>query len=160
MYGKARHTTHGEVWAYEVDGFGNALFADDANLPSLLALPYLGCTTRSDATYLRTRAFVLSEDNPYFFRGKAAEGVGGPHVGAGQVWPMAIITRALTSESSAEISACLRTLKTTHAGTGFMHESFDKDNPAKFTRPWFAWANSLFGELMITVARDYPGLLS
>lgn len=160
LHGKARHSRHGEIWAYEVDGFGNALFADDANVPSLLALPYLGSTAQSDVSYQKTRAFVLSEDNPYFFKGKAAEGIGGPHVGANQVWPMSIILRALTSNSQAEIRACLHWLKTTHGDTGFMHESFDKDDPAKFTRPWFAWANSLFGELVVKVSREHPNLLA
>jgi hypothetical protein len=113
----------------------------------------------SDARYQRTRRFVLSAHNPWFFRGQAGEGVGGPHVGLGQIWPMSIIMRALTSTTDAEIRACLDTLKRTHAGTGFMHESFDKDDPAKFTRKWFAWANTLFGELVLGVLQSKPDLL-
>lgn len=112
-----------------------------------------------DPTYLRTRAFVLSDDNPYFSRGSAAEGTGGPHVGTGMIWPLGIIMRALTSRDEAEIRTCLRTLVRTHAGTGFMHEAFWKDDPAKFTRPWFAWANSLFGELVLKLAQQRPELL-
>ena len=160
LYGRMQHGRNGQIWAYEVDGFGNALFADDANLPSLLSLPYLGCAAVEDSDYLRTRVFVLGDDNPYFFRGKAADGVGGPHIGANQIWPMSIVMRALTSTSPTEIRRCLHWLKTTHAGTGFMHESFDKDDPAKFTRPWFAWANSLFGELIMKVSRENPALLA
>jgi meiotically up-regulated gene 157 (Mug157) protein len=153
------HPRHGTVWAYEVDGFGNALFMDDANVPSLLSLPYLGCAAARDPAYVRTRRLVLSEDNPYFFRGKAGEGVGGPHVGLRMIWPLAITMRALTSTDDAEVLACLRTLKSTHAGTGFMHEAFDEDDPARFTREWFAWANTLFGELVLKVRAERPHLL-
>jgi hypothetical protein len=132
---------------------------DDANVPSLLSLPYLGIVGRDDETYQRTRRFVLSEDNPYFFRGTAAEGVGGPHVGLRMIWPMGIIVRALTSDDRAEVASCLRMLTGTHAGTGFMHEAFDQDDPAKFTRKWFAWANTLFGELIVRVHDEWPELL-
>jgi uncharacterized protein len=154
-----RHPARGLIWAYEVDGFGNSLMMDDANAPSLLSLPYLGCCPPRDPVYRRTRAFVLSEDNPYFFRGRAGEGVGGPHVGLGMVWPLGIIMRALTSEDAREVAFCLKMLKATHAGTGFMHEAFSKDDPARFTRPWFAWANTLFGELILHVHSTRPGLL-
>jgi meiotically up-regulated gene 157 (Mug157) protein len=153
------HPVHGQVWAYEVDGFGNRHHMDDANIPSLLALPYLGACSPSDPRYLRTRAFILSADNPYFFRGEAGEGVGGPHVGLEMIWPLGITMRALTSTDDAEIGWCLRTLKETHGGTGFMHESFHQDDPGRFTRAWFAWANTLFGELVLKVHRERPHLL-
>jgi meiotically up-regulated gene 157 (Mug157) protein len=153
------HPRHGTVWAYEVDGFGNALFMDDANVPSLLSLPYLGCAAPDDPAYVRTRRLVLSEDNPYFFRGRAAEGVGGPHVGLRMVWPLGIAMRALTSTSDAEIRLCLQMLRATHAGAGYMHESFDQDDPARFTRRWFAWANTLFGELVLRVRAERPRIL-
>ena len=148
-----------EVWAYEVDGYGNQLFMDDANAPSLSSLAYLGCCTRDDARYQRTRARAWSTDNPYFFSGTAAQGIGGPHEGLRMIWPMSIIMRALTSGDTAEIGQCLRWLKSTHAGSGFMHEAFDQDDPKKFTRSWFAWANSLFGELIVQVAAQHPELL-
>ena len=154
-----QHPRHGVIWAYEVDGFGNALLMDDANVPNLLSLPYLGIVARDDEMYRRTRRFVLSGDNPYFFRGTAAEGIGGPHVGLRMIWPMSIIVRALTSDDRAEVASCLRMLKGTHAGTGFMHEAFDQDDPAKFTRKWFAWANTLFGELIVRVHDEWPDLL-
>ena len=133
---------------------------DDANVPSLLAMPYLETCSADDPTYQATRGFVLSEGNPYFFRGSAAEGVGGPHIGQGMIWPMSIIMRALTSRDEHEQLECLRWLKTTHADTGFMHESFNKDDPRKFTRAWFAWANTLFGELILTLEKNAPGVLA
>jgi uncharacterized protein len=147
------------IYAYEVDGFGNQLFMDDANVPSLLALPYLGCVDAGDATYQNTRRFVLSADNPYFFKGKAAEGIGGPHVGLDMIWPLSIIMRGLTSSDAGEIASCLAMLMRTHAGTGFMHESFNKDDPTKFTRAWFAWANTLFGEFVLKTLSQYPQVL-
>jgi meiotically up-regulated gene 157 (Mug157) protein len=159
-HGTTEHAQYGRIWAFEVDGFGNAYCIDDANVPSLLALPYLGYGHQDDALYQRTRAFVLSPDNPYFFRGKAGEGIGGPHVGMGMIWPMAITMRALTSSDDAEIRTCLRTLRDTTAGTGFIHETFHQDDAARFSRAWFAWANTLFGELILHLDRTRPGLLA
>ena len=158
-YARARHPKQGEVYAYEVDGFGNQLVMDDANVPSLLSLPYLECVAVDDPLYLNTRALVLSDDNPYFFRGSAGEGEGSPHTGLGEIWPLGIVMRALTSRQEVEVALCLRTLKATHAGTGFLHESFSKSDPRQFTRAWFAWANTLFGELVIDVYNRYPNLL-
>jgi uncharacterized protein len=151
---------HGLIWAYEVDGYGNNLRMDDANAPGLLSLDYLGYVARSQrALYERSRAFALSDGNPYFFRGTAAEGIGGPHEGLGYIWPMSIIFRAFSSTDDREILQCLRWLRGTTAGTHFMHESFWKDDPARYTRPWFAWANSLFGELILKLAAQKPSLL-
>ncbi len=153
-------TEAGTIWAYEVDGYGNTLRMDDANAPGLLSLDYLGCVDPEDrAVYERTRAFVLSSANPYFFKGKAGEGVGGPHEGLGWIWPMSIIFRAFSSTDDRETIACLRTLRDSTAGTHFMHESFWLDDAAKYTRPWFAWANTLFGELILILARQKPTLL-
>lgn len=158
-YGKAKHPVAGEIWAYETDGYGNAFMMDDANVPSLLGLPYLGVVSKNDPLYLNTRNFVWSENNPFFFKGTAGEGIGGPHAGENMIWPMSIIMRALTSNSDSEIAACLVQLKKTHAGTGFMRESFFKDDPKKFTRSWFAWANTLFGELIVHLSEKKPNLL-
>ena len=158
-YAVASHPVHGSILPYEIDGYGNLLLMDDANAPGLLSLPYLECCSVDDPLYLRTRGFVLSEDNPYFFKGKYAEGVGGPHVGPNRVWPLSIIMRALTSRDDREIARCLGMLLATDAGTGFMHESFNPDNPQEFTRPWFAWCNSLFGELIVRLAETRPQLL-
>ena len=159
QYAVAEHLDAGKVYPFEVDGFGNKLFMDDANIPSLVSLPYLGCCPADDPVYLNTRQFVLSENNPWYFKGKAGQGIGGPHVGPDMIWPMSIIMQAMTSQSDEEIKECLRILKTTHAGTGFMHETFHKDNPEKFTREWFAWANTLFGELILKLHAERPHLL-
>jgi len=153
-YGIVNHPKYGKVYAFEVDGFGNATFMDDANVPSLLALPYLGCTPKGDKVYQNTRKLVWSEDNPYFFKGKVAEGIGGPHVGYDMVWPMSIIMRAMTSSDDKEIAWCVRTLRNTDADTGFMHETFHKDDPKNFSRSWFAWANTLFGELILKLVNE------
>ncbi|HZZ38010.1 MAG TPA: glycoside hydrolase family 125 protein [Acidobacteriaceae bacterium] len=158
-HGFVQHPVYGQVWAYEVDGYGNTLLMDDANAPGLLSLPYLDCCDVADPVYQNTRRFVLSRDNPYFFEGSAAQGGGSPHTGLGQIWPMAILLRALTSTDEKEILQCLRWLRNTTAGTEFMHESFDANDPAKFTRPWFAWANTLFGELILRLADQRPALL-
>ncbi|HEX4757646.1 MAG TPA: glycoside hydrolase family 125 protein [Terracidiphilus sp.] len=160
QHGRTHHPRFGEIWAYEVDGYGNALMMDDANAPGLLTAAYLGCASLDDPMYQRTREFALSDSNPYFFHGKAADGVGGPHVGLNMVWPISIIYRALTSTDEREIRQCLVWLRDTTAGTGFMHESFHKDNPAKFSRSWFAWANTLFGELVVKLAKSRPSLLA
>jgi uncharacterized protein len=160
QHARIQHSTGREIYAYEIDGYGNALFMDDANVPSLLAMPYLETCSTDDPTYQATRRFVLSDANPYFFRGSAAEGIGGPHIGQDMIWPMAIIIRALTSRDEHEQVECLHWLKSTHAGTGFMHESFNKNDPRKFTRAWFAWANTLFGELILTLEKNSPGVLA
>lgn len=161
QYGIFVHPKYGKVYAYEVDGFGNHVFMDDANVPNLLGLPYL-CTfiKAQDPIYQNTRRLVLSSDNPYYFKGKAAEGVGGPHVGLDWIWPMSFIMRALTSTDKQEIGKCLKTLVATDADTGFMHEAFHKDDAKQFSRPWFAWANTLFGELVIKIANEHKELLS
>ena len=153
-YAVVDHPEFGKIYAFEVDGFGNALLMDDANVPSLLALPYLGDVDVNDPVYRNTRRFVWSTSNPYFFKGKAAEGIGGPHVGYDMIWPMSIMMKAFTSTDDAEIKQCIETLMTTHNGTGFMHESFHKDNPSNFTRDWFAWQNTLFGELILKLVND------
>jgi meiotically up-regulated gene 157 (Mug157) protein len=153
-YAISKHLNHGEIYAFEIDGFGNKLFMDDANVPNLLSLPYLGCVDSSDPVYQNTRCFVWSEDNPYFFKGTAGEGIGGPHIGYDMIWPMSIIMRAMTSKDEEEIKTCIRMLRDTDAEEGFMHESFNKDNPKKFTRVWFAWANTLFGELIVKLERE------
>ena len=153
-YAIVNHPKYGKVYAFEVDGFGNQYLMDDSNVPSLLALPYLGCMPVSDPIYQNTRKMIWSNDNPYFFKGKAGEGIGGPHVGYDMIWPMSLTMKAMTSSDDKEIKACLTTLRNTDADTGFMHETFHKDDPAKFTRVWFAWANTLFGELILKLEKE------
>lgn len=148
------HPKYGKIYAFEVDGFGNHLLMDDANVPSLLAMAYLGDVSINDPIYQNTRRFVWSEDNPYFFRGRVGEGIGGPHIGHDMVWPMSIMMRAFTSQDDREIAQCLQMLVDTDNGTGFMHESFNKDDAAKYTRSWFAWQNTLFGELILKLIDD------
>ena len=148
------HPKYGKIYAFEVDGFGNHFLMDDANVPSLLAMPYLGDVDVNDPIYQNTRKFVWSEDNPYFFKGKAGEGIGGPHIGYDMVWPMSIMMKAFTSKDDAEIKTCIKMLMDTDAGTGFMHESFHKDDPKNFTRAWFAWQNTLFGELILKLVNE------
>jgi meiotically up-regulated gene 157 (Mug157) protein len=151
-------TPAGSIWAYEVDGFGGQNLMDDANVPSLLALPYLS-SSPDVAIYNRTRKFVWSPRNPWFFRGSAGEGIGGPHVGEDMIWPMSQMIYALTSTLDEEIRTTILTLKSSAAGTGFMHESYFKNDARHYTRPWFAWANTLFGELIAKIATSRPELL-
>jgi uncharacterized protein len=158
-YATAKHLQFGEIYAYEADGFGNQLFMDDSNVPSLLSLPYLDAVPVNNSIYQNTRKFILSKKNPYFFKGKYAEGSGSPHTLEDMIWPMSIILRIITSTDDNEIRSCLKMLKNTNAGTGFMHESFNKDNPEKFTRKWFAWANTLFGEMILKLNNERPYLL-
>ncbi|MDR0891867.1 MAG: glycoside hydrolase family 125 protein [Mediterranea sp.] len=153
-YAVYNHPKYGKIYAFEVDGFGSQHLMDDANVPSLLAMGYLGDVSMNDPIYQNTRRFVWSKDNPYFFKGTAAEGIGGPHVGLDMIWPMSIMMKAFTSQDDAEIKWCVQTLLHTDAGLGFIHESFNKDNPAKFTRPWFAWQNTLFGELILKLVNE------
>lgn len=153
-YAVYNHPKYGKIYAFEVDGFGNQHLMDDANVPSLLAMPYLGDVDANDPIYQNTRRFVWSEDNPYFFRGKAGEGIGGPHIGYDMPWPMSIMMKAFTSKDDAEIKQCIEMLQKTDADTGLIHESFNKDNPSKYTRAWFAWQNTLFGELILKLIDD------
>lgn len=158
-YGVVEHPFAGKVYAFEVDGFGNSLCMDDANVPSLLSAPYLGYCSIDDPLYLNTRDLVWSDGNPYFFSGKDGEGIGGPHVGLNYAWPMSIIMKGLTTDKKDEIRECLKLLRNTDGDTGFMHESFNVDNSKDFTRSWFAWANTLFGEFIVKVYNQYPELL-
>ena len=154
QYAIVDHPKYGKIYAFEVDGFGNRLLMDDANVPSLLGMGYLGDVPLNDPIYQNTRRFVWSEDNPWFFRGKAGEGIGGPHIGYNMVWPMSIMMKCFTSQDDEEIRWCMRTLLKTDAGMGFIHESFNKDDASDFTRPWFAWQNTLFGELVLKLIAD------
>ena len=148
------------MYVYETDGLGHTLCMDDANSPSLLAMPYLHYCEKEDGRYQNTRKFVLSKENPYYFEGTAAKGVGSPHTPDQYIWHIGIIMQALTSTDRAEILQCLSYLVTTHSGTNFMHESFDKDHPETYTRSWFAWANSLFATLMVgLMEEDFFGVI-
>jgi meiotically up-regulated gene 157 (Mug157) protein len=148
-YGIVDHPRFGRMYAYETDGYGNYNLMDDANVPSLLSIPYLGYCAPDDPLYRNTRAFVLSDENPYFYRGAQAQGVGSPHTPPGYVWHIGLIMQGLTSTDHAEQTRLLDMLIATTGGTNFMHEGFHPDDPGQFTRSWFAWANSLFGEFVL-----------
>jgi hypothetical protein len=161
-YATVDHKVFGEMLAYEIDGYGSYYLIDDSNVPSLLSLPYLNAITpENQQHYQNTRKFLLSYgDNPYYVKGIVAEGISGPHAGRDNIWPMGIIMRAMTSDKEQDIINSLKLLKATHANTGFMHESFNKDDANNFTRKWFAWANTLFGEFIIKVMNEKPHLLT
>ncbi|RYG06240.1 MAG: glycoside hydrolase family 125 protein [Chitinophagaceae bacterium] len=154
------HPSYGKIYAYEVNGFGSFNLMDDANVPSLLSLPYLGAIKADDPIYQNTRKMLWSLNNPFFFKGSAGEGIGGPHAGKDMIWPMSITMYGLTSISDEEIRACVKQLRSTHGKTGFMHESFNKNDATKFTRSWFAWSNTLFGEFLWEVYKSKPQLLA
>jgi uncharacterized protein len=147
-YGLVNHPKYGRMYAYETDGFGNYVLMDDANVPSLLSLPYLGVCEIDNPIYQNTRAFVLSMDNPHYHTGKVARGVGSPHTGNRNIWHIGLTMQALTTKDPNERLTLLEMLVKTTAGTNYMHESFDPNNPSDFTRSWFAWANSLFAEFV------------
>ena len=139
---------HGKIYACEVNGKGDYFLFDDANVPSLLSAPYLGFCDCEDEIYRNTRSFILSKDNPYYYEGKFARGVGSPHTPEGYIWHIALSMQGLTSNSPDEIREILHMLETTDGGKGYMHEGFDANNPKKFTRSWFSWSCSLFAELV------------
>jgi meiotically up-regulated gene 157 (Mug157) protein len=151
-YGTVDHPRHGRVFAYEVDGFGECLLMDDANMPSLLSIPLTGFVPADDPTYLATRALLLSDENPYYYRGTAASGIGSPHTPDRHVWPIALAVQGLSSTSREEQLQLLELLRDTTGGTGQMHESFHCDDPAVYTREWFSWANAMFCELALEYA--------
>lgn len=159
-YAIVDHVVYGKVFAYEVNGMGSYNLMDEANLPGLLGLPYLGAISVTDPVYQNTRKMVLSKDNPFFYKGKEAEGLGGPRIGKDMIWPLSIIIRALTSSDEQEIGKCIQVLAKSNAGTGFIHESFHQDNCNQYTRKYFPWVNSLFGELLWKTYQERPHLLN
>lgn len=138
----------GMMYAYETDGLGHYERMDDANLPSLIALPEIGWCSSFDPTYVNTRNFALSTANPWFFRGRYAQGLGSPHTPYGYVWPLGIIARALTATSSSEVEESISTLAETDSADGLIHESFYPEGYWRFTRAEFGWANALYAELL------------
>lgn len=142
------HEKYGRIYACEVNGKGDYFLFDDANVPSLLSAPYIGFCGCEDEIYRNTRRFILSKDNPYYYEGKHAKGVGSPHTPDGYIWHIALSMQGLTSDSPDEIRDILHMLETTDADTGYMHEGFDANDPMKFTRSWFSWSCALFAELV------------
>lgn len=150
------NSTNGQIYAYEIDGFGGINFMDDANVPSLMSLPYIGFVDANDTIYTSTRAAITSNRNPYWFHSASTNhsGIGGPHRGLNRVWPMNWIVQLDTSTSVDEKVALLDVIKTTTAGKGLIHENFDvgQADGNGFGRLWFAWGNSLFGEVLLNMA--------
>ena len=146
-HGTVEHPTHGRIYAYEVDGYGGVILMDDAGIPGFLSLPYLGAVADDDAIYANTRRFALSDDNPYYYEGTHASGVGSPHTDWGTVWPMSLLARGLSSGDDVERWEMVDLIASLDADTGFVHESLNPNDPAEFSRDWFSWVNGLFGEL-------------
>ena len=142
------HEKFGRIYACETDGMGNYTLIDDANVPSLLSIPYIGYATAEDEIYQNTRRFLLSSENPFYFEGKYARGIGSRHTPDGYVWHIALVMQGLTSTSREEKRALLDMITATDAGTGYLHEGFDVDHPENYTRDWFPWPNSLFAEFV------------
>ncbi|OXM14904.1 glycoside hydrolase family 125 protein [Paenibacillus herberti] len=157
LYGIVRHPEFGPIYAYETDGYGNHCLMDDAGTPGLMSIPYIGYTSNDDPIYLNTRRFALSKENPFYYEGKKAKGIGSPHTPPGYIWHMALSMQGLTAVSDEEKLAMIELLEATDADTGFMHEGFHSDDPTVFTRKWFAWSNSLFSQLVYRAMKD--GLL-
>jgi uncharacterized protein len=152
-YGVVDHPRCGQIYAYETDGFGHYLLMDDANYPSLLSIPHLGYRPATDGLYRRTRAFALSRYDPYYIEGSQARGMGSAHpynpAPDRYIWPIGLIMQGLTATSPVEQWGIIEMLAATTAGTGYMHEAFDANDPKQFLRAWCPWSNSLFGELVL-----------
>ena len=148
-YGKTTNKAGETVFAYEVDGLGNASLMDDSNVPNLLAAPYLGYCSPEDEVYLTTRKTLLSSENPFFYEGEFAKGIGSSHTPENYIWPIAMAMEGLTTSDKSEKERILNTLVATDGGTNLMHEGFDVNDPNQYTREWFSWANMMFCELVM-----------
>ncbi|MBD5635898.1 MAG: glycoside hydrolase family 125 protein [Candidatus Eremiobacteraeota bacterium] len=156
QYGKLSLSPFGKIYAYEVDGYGHANVMDDANIPSLLSIPYFGYLSASDPVYQNTRRFALSDRNPYYYQGKYASGIGSPHTPHGYIWPLSLIVQALTAKDPAEVQRVMGYIAASDVGDHRLHESFNSDWPEAFTRDDFAWPNALYGELVTQRRRSSP----
>lgn len=148
-YGIIQNAQGQAIYAYEVDGLGNASIMDDGNVPNLLSLPYLGFCSEDDPIYVATRQTVLSPENPYYYSGKLASGLGSSHTWDQYIWPISLSMEGLTTSHKAEKARILDLLVNTDAGTNQMHESFHVDDDSRYTREWFSWSNMMFCELLL-----------
>ncbi len=149
-YGEVLTPNYGYVYAYEVDGLGNAVLMDDANIPSLLSAPYIGYTRATSTVYANTRRYLLSKDNPYYYTGSIARGIGSAHTPDNYVWPLALIMQGMTATNPQERQDVLNQLLASDPGDHLLHEAFDPNTPTKFTRQDFGWPNALFSEFVMT----------
>lgn len=157
--GVVTHKKYGDVFAYEVDGYGSSILMDDANYPSLMALPVMGFCKVEDPIYQNTRKMLLDKlGNPYYLKGKDFSGIGGPHIGLRNAWPMSVLIQAQTSEDDEEIERCLdMVLKSSKLG--LVHESVNVNHSKQYTRSWFAWANGVFASTILDLAKRKPHLI-
>ncbi len=146
-------------FAYEIDCYGNQIFLDDPNYPSLTSLPFFGFVENDNSIYINTRKRILSNRNPFYFEGILGKGVGSPHTQRQYIWPLFTIMRGITSDDDEEIKYCIDQLLKGAEFTNFMHESFHVDDARKFTREWFAWTNAFFGYFINKVAEERPHLI-
>jgi len=145
---------YGWIYAYEVDGKGGTLLMDDANLPDLISLTFLNLIGRDDPLYAQTRAFALSDADPYYYRGKYAAGLGSPHTPTGWIWPLAIATAGITSANINEVVESLEQIRALDGQKGLLYESVDPNHPWHFTRSEFGWANAMYAELVFRSVAD------
>lgn len=148
-HGRTTNAAGEDIYAYEVDGLGNATIQDDSNVPNLISAPYLGYGDIHDKRYLRTRKTLLSKENPFYYEGTFAKGIGSSHTPENYVWPIAMAMEGMTTADKAEKERILNQLVATDAGTHLMHEGFDVEDPNQYTREWFSWANMMFCELVM-----------
>ncbi|KAH7903691.1 Six-hairpin glycosidase-like protein [Hygrophoropsis aurantiaca] len=154
-----KHTLVDNIFAYETNGLGSRYVMDDANVPSLLSLPYLGFLNMTHPAYLATRKLLMSRHNPYYAKGKTFSGIGGPHIDAWNPWPMSQVSAIFGTDNDEEILTSLYTIVNNTAGLGLIHESIDIYDTTQYTRPWFAWANSYFAEMLLDLAQRKPHLI-
>ena len=157
-YGLQFSPNYGYIYAYEVDGLGDQLLMDDANVPSLLSAPYLGYTKANQYIYVNTRKYLLSKDDPLYYAGKYAKGIGSQHTNADFVWPIAMLMQGFTASTDGERKEVLNELLASDPGDHLLHESFNVDDPGKFTRTDFGWPNALFSEYVMTEFEGVPPL--
>jgi hypothetical protein len=162
QYGIIDTPDHGRLYAYEADGLGHVNLMDDANIPSLLSIPYFGYVSETDEIYLATRRFILSPANRYFyegtFKGEKLSGIGSPHTPAGMIWPLGQEMQGMTTNQKDEQIRLLRMLLMSDPGDHQLHESYAANNPKHFTRKDFGWAKAQFAEFVLRVILDWMPL--
>lgn len=157
-YGKNYNPKYGWIYVYETDGFGHDEMMDDANIPNLTTMPWYGWSATNDQIYLNTRRFTLGFDDPYYYSGKYATGLGSPHTPKGWVWPLGIVGAALTATQPYDIVNAIDMLDRSDTLNSLMHESVNPNDPQEFTRPEFGWANAFWADLLFRTVAGYPAV--